>query len=86
MTADQERVAEEVAAARDELRRAMNKLPFDINTAGSTRVTAWKEAHKKAAKLMERHPMDPGQYRAMTTELNGCGTTDVAALAKGLWS
>ena len=85
MTEEQEDLAEKVASARWALKRAMSVLPFDINTAGATRVRAWKVAYREAEKTLARGAMNPEVYDKARLDLGFCRDATPEQLAQQAW-
>jgi hypothetical protein len=85
MTHEQELLAQRVAEEIIALKAAMSKLPFDFNTAGSTRVEAWRMAHSHAHQVLNRKPAAVAPYAEARIRLLSCGTADIEALAKEMW-
>jgi hypothetical protein len=64
------------------LREAMGRLPFDLNTAGATRVLAFKRAVDEARKLLKRNPADISPYQEALRNIEACAGARTAELAE----
>ena len=70
-----------IEEAKKQLRAAMVRLPFDVNTAGATRVDAWKSAVQKAHQLLARNPADESKYNEARRSIEQCAAATPAVLA-----
>lgn len=77
----QQRVADERAA----LEAALERIPFDFDTAGSVRVQAYKAAVHHAHKVLNRNSGDPSVYTNARLEITSIATAPVEHLAARMW-
>lgn len=76
--------AQRLEEAKDRLRCSMAVMPFDLARAGSTRIAAWKAAHRAATKLLARAPADASRYDEARRGIMACGG-DMRTLAAQLF-
>lgn len=81
MTPEQEARAQRIASERHALRLAMSKIPFNLSTAGHTRVIAYKKALENAAKVMNRNPTKHEPYVEARLLIESTALASVEALA-----
>lgn len=77
-----ESLAVEVAQARHALRVALGGITINLQTAGSVRVQAWKNAHASARKVLDGDCMKPAVYTEARLALEKCATAEVDELAQ----
>lgn len=85
MTNEQEALAKRIAEERSALKAAMAKLPFDFDSAGSTRIQAWRIAHAEAQKVLNRNPTAIAPYAEARRRLIGTGSASVEELSKEMF-
>lgn len=85
MTPEQEARCQRIVQAKQALRVEMARIPFDLNTAGATRVAAWKALVDRAHKMLARDVAEHSRYEEMARELRACGGANVDELAKQLY-
>lgn len=82
---DKERNDKRLAAARADLSEAMAKPPFDLSSAGATRVQAWKKALVAAHQLLAKNTSDPYKIEDAARAIRACGTGDLGQLASAAY-
>ena len=70
-----------LAAARAEIEQAMRRPPFDLGSAGATRVAAYKKAMLAARQLMERGSTAPVKLEDAARAIKASGGDDMSAIA-----
>lgn len=85
MSPEQEQQEARRAAAKRELAAVVNVIPFDLQTAGATRVNVWKTLRISALTLLKRNPRDPSAYETLTRQLRACGEAPVESLVEGVY-
>lgn len=73
---------EQKALAVAELKSAMNKIPFNLATAGAVRVEAFKVAVKEAQKLINRNPPEHWKYIDARRRIEATATLEPAQLQR----
>lgn len=85
MTPEEQQREARLAAAKADLTAAIQRLPFDIQTAGATRINVWKLLVDGARKLLRRNPRDAAQYEEYTRRLRACASAPVESLVEGVY-
>lgn len=74
-----------LAAAKAEIEAAMRNPPFDLASAGATRIAAYKKAMLAARQLMERGSQDPVKLEDAARAIKATGGEDLASIASAAY-
>ena len=86
MTPEDQARRARVDAAKADLRAAMSRLPFDLNSADATRIDLWRIFMGKARTALNRNADDPVVYEECARAIRACKSEPLASLVKGAYN
>lgn len=85
MTPEEAQRIARLATAKEKLRAALNRIPFDLHTADATRIDVWKKLRQESIAALNRNGSDPVKYEDLLRRLSLCGTGKLSDIVQGVY-